>query len=324
MVSRNPRMLENLAIVRRVADTDIPVLVRGESGTGKELVARALHDSSRREAMAFVVINCAAVPETLLEADLFGVRKGTATGVAERKGKFELADGGTMFLDEIGDMSPALQAKLLRVLQDGMVERVGGHTSIKVDVRVVAATNQDLEKRIESGRFRKDLYYRLNAVELTLPPLRELGEDIDDLVKYFVDRFNRELGRKITGAEPEVLDRFRAHPWPGNIRQLEYVVKRAVAVADGTLLRLADLPEEFQQVEPQEGAPRAGRVRQVRDSIERKVAAEVEKRMVHDCLQRAEWNVAEAARFAGYSRVHLYRLMRKHGIRRPKRAKSGQ
>ncbi|HTW91146.1 MAG TPA: sigma-54 dependent transcriptional regulator [bacterium] len=318
MISCNPQMLANLGVVRKVADTNVPVLIRGESGTGKELVARALHHSGRRSALPFIVVNCAAVPETLLEAELFGIHKGIATGVTERKGKFEAADGGTLFLDEVGDMSPQLQAKLLRVLQDSLVERVGGHSSVKVDVRVVAATNQDLHHRITSGAFRKDLYYRLNAVELVLPPLRGRADDIRELAAYFIRKFNTEYGRALTGVDPEVARHLVAHDWPGNIRQLEHVIKRAVVVSEGSTIRLQDLPEEFKGNVPPVGHEPAGQLRHVRASIEAEVCGDVEKRMLLDYMEKAKWNATKAAKLAGYSRMHIYRLLRKHGITRPK------
>ncbi len=321
MVSCSPQMLANLGVVRKVADTNVPVLIRGESGTGKELVARALHHSGRRSALPFIVVNCAAVPETLLEAELFGIHKGIATGVTERKGKFEAADGGTLFLDEIGDMNPALQAKLLRVLQDSLVERVGGHSAVKVDVRVIAATNQDLHKRIAEGMFRKDLYYRLNAVELVLPPLRGRTDDIREFTSYFIRKSNAEFGRAVAGADPEVIQHLLGHDWPGNIRQLEHVIKRAVVVAEGNTIRLQDLPEEFRTgtaaVQPEPVGPLA----RMRASIETEISGDVEKRLLLGYMEKANWNATEAARLAGYSRVHIHRLLRKHGITRPKKKK---
>ena len=320
MVSCSPQMLANLGVVRKVADTNVPVLIRGESGTGKELVARALHHSGRRDAMPFIVVNCAAVPETLLEAELFGIHKGIATGVTERKGKFEAADGGTMFLDEIGDMSPALQAKLLRVLQDSLVERVGGRSATKVDVRVVAATNQDLHRRIAEGMFRKDLYYRLNAVELVLPPLRGRADDIREFASYFIRKFNAEFERAITGADPEVIQHLLAHDWPGNIRQLEHVIKRAVVVAEGDTIRLQDLPEEFKTAVPVAQSEPLGTLRRARASVEAEVGGDVEKRLLLGYMEKADWNATEAAKLAGYSRMHIYRLLRKHGITRPRQS----
>ena len=322
MISRHPQMLQALASVRKVADARVPVLVCGESGTGKELVAKALHESGCRRGGPFVVINCAAITETLLEAELFGVRKGTATGVEGRTGKFESADGGTIFLDEIGDMDPALQAKLLRFLQDGVVERVGGGPQRKVDVRVVAATNQDLEGLIQQGRFREDLYYRLNTVVLELPPLRGRTLDIRDFVQYFISKVNREHHRNIEGVSPAVMKRLVAYDWPGNIRELQHAIERAILMAEGNAIELTDLPAELQQLEPAGGtAVRSGCIRAARQSIQKAVATDVEKTMVLDCLEKAGWNVARAARAAGYSRVHLHRLMKKHGIVRPERSR---
>ncbi len=318
MISCSPQMLANLGVVRKVADTNVPVLIRGESGTGKELVARALHHSGRRSELPFIVVNCAAVPESLLEAELFGIHKGIATGVTERKGKFEAADGGTLFLDEIGDMSPALQAKLLRVLQDSLVERVGGHSAVKVDVRVVAATNQDLHRRIAEGMFRKDLYYRLNAVELVLPPLRGRTDDIREFTNYFIRKFNVEFERALAGADAEVIQHMLAHDWPGNIRQLEHVIKRAVVVAEGSTIRLQDLPEEFRMGIPAAQLGPAGPLRHARAAVETEIGGDVEKRLLLGYMERANWNATEAAKLAGYSRVHIYRLLRKHGISRPR------
>ena len=321
MISRHPQMMQSLAVVRKVADARVPVLVRGESGVGKELVARALHDSSHRRDKPFAVINCAAMPEALLEAELFGIQKGTATGVAGRTGKLELADGGTVFLDEVGDMDPVLQAKLLRFLQDGVVERVGGGHPVEVDVRVVAATNQNLEELIQQGKFRKDLYYRLNAVELTLPPLRGRAVDIRDFVYYFIDRCNQESKRDIRSVSAPALERLIAYDWPGNVRQLQHVVQRAVLMADADTVELKDLPAELQAVLPADREAHTGYVRTARKAAEDKVSSDVERKMVLDCLERADWSVAEAARLAGYSRVHMHRLMRKHDIRRPPRTK---
>jgi len=317
MISHHPQMLANLAVVRKVADARVPVLVHGESGTGKELVARSLHDSGRRRDKPFVVINCAAIPETLLEAELFGIQRGTATGVDARPGKFELADGGTAFLDEIGDMDPVLQAKLLRFLQDGRVERVGGGKPTQVDVRLVAATNQNLPELIRLGKFRTDLYYRLNAVELTLPPLRGRSGDIRDFVHFFIARCNEEFGRNIKGISEPTMDRLVAYGWPGNIRQLKNVIERAVLVAESDALEVKDLPGDLHDVTPVGKEFRSGRIRTARKAVQHAVSDAVERRMVLDCLRKTGWNVAEAARTAGYSRVHLYRLMRKYGIERP-------
>jgi transcriptional regulator with AAA-type ATPase domain/tetratricopeptide (TPR) repeat protein len=250
VVGRNQRMVDVLSTVCAVASQSVPVLIRGESGTGKELVARALHDSGTRPGKPFVAVKCAAVPENLLEAELFGIEKGTATGVATHKGKFEVANGGTIFLDEIGDMSPSLQSKLLRVLQENTFERVGGHVPISVDVRVVAATNQPVAELMAQKKFREDLYYRLNTVELVLPSLSERPEDIPDLVRHFVRSSNQEFGRNVTNVSPEAMSQLTKHHWPGNVRELQHVVERSVLLTRGDTIQLSDLPPGLQpQVE---------------------------------------------------------------------------
>jgi DNA-binding NtrC family response regulator len=229
----SPSMTEVQEIVTRVAAARSTVLIRGESGTGKELVARALHQQSDRAAGPFVAVSCAALSETLLESELFGHEKNAFTGAAtEKKGRFELANGGTLFLDEIGDISPAVQIKLLRVLQQREFERVGGTRTIKVDVRLIAATNADLETLIKDGKFREDLYYRLDVIQLKLPPLRERTEDIPSLVEEFLARFNTENNRQISGFSPEALSLLLIYPWPGNVRELENVVERCVVMSD--------------------------------------------------------------------------------------------
>jgi len=229
----SPAMNEIQEIISRVAAARSTVLIRGESGTGKELVARALHQQSDRASGPFVAVSCAALSETLLESELFGHEKAAFTGAAtEKKGRFELATGGTLFLDEIGDISPSVQVKLLRVLQQREFERVGGVKTIKVDVRLIAATNADLEGLIKEGKFREDLYYRLDVIQIKLPPLRERSEDIELLVEDFLTRFNTENGRQITSIDPEVMSLFLSYSWPGNVRELENVVERCVVMSD--------------------------------------------------------------------------------------------
>lgn len=318
LAGRNLAMIENLRIVSRVASTPVPVLIRGESGTGKELVARALHDSGERRTQPFVAVNCAAVPEGLLEAEFFGVTKGAATGVAAREGKFAAANGGTIFLDEIGDMGLPLQAKLLRVLQEGVFEPLGGNRPVRVDVRLVAATNKDLSALLDESGFRRDLYYRLNTVELVLPPLRERPEDIPEFVRYFVTRSNHEFGRKVLGASDEAMSRLLAYSWPGNIRELQHLVERAVLLARGPVLEVEDLPAELQGLPVESADAGAGTLRQVRTKARAQAAGEGERALLVDSLERAGWNVSEAAELAGYSRAQFYRLLKKHGISRPK------
>ncbi|MGN6135808.1 MAG: sigma-54 interaction domain-containing protein, partial [Aureliella sp.] len=228
-----------------VAPQDLAVLILGESGTGKELVARAVYQHSRRSAGPFLAINCAAIPENLLESELFGHEKGAFTGADRRRiGKFEQCSGGTLFLDEIGDMTPLTQAKVLRVLQDGRFERVGGNETIRTDVRVIAATNRDLEQMVAAGEFRADLYYRLSIVTITLPPLRERGEDLPLLIDHFLRRFSPELGKEVDRIAPDALEVLRRYTWPGNIRELQSVIREALIVSTGPTLLPDFLPLE--------------------------------------------------------------------------------
>jgi transcriptional regulator with GAF, ATPase, and Fis domain/Tfp pilus assembly protein PilF len=313
VVGRNPEVLKVLGHIPRVAATTAPVLICGESGSGKELVARALHESGPRADRPFITVNCAAIPESLLEAEFFGVEEGAATGVVARPGKFELADRGTIFLDEIGDMSPALQAKLLRVIEDKQVTRVGGSKETSVDVWVIAATNMDLESRVRQGRFRSDLLYRLNTIPFVLPPLRRRREDVPALADYFVARTAQTCNRTVRGASKEVLALLAELPWPGNIRQLLHVVERAVILAAGDTLEVTDLPPELRQARP---APTALSVAGIRGA-RRKAGDEAERAVLLEALSRANGNVPEAAKLTGYSRAQFYRLLRKHRIAEP-------
>jgi nitrogen regulation protein NR(I) len=248
IVGRSAIMQEMCKAIGRIAPQDVNVLIVGESGTGKELVARALYSHSQRADKPFLAVNCAAIPEQLLESELFGHEAGAYTGATRRRiGKFEQCGGGTLFLDEIGDMPPSLQAKILRVLQEQRFERIGGNESIQTHVRVLAATNQDLAKLIAEGRFRKDLYYRLNAVTIQVPPLRQRAEDVAELSHYFLFRFNRELNMDLRGFAPEVLEKFQAYPWPGNVRELQGAIKQAMLNASGHLILPEFLPDSFMQ-----------------------------------------------------------------------------
>ncbi|OLC61514.1 MAG: two-component system response regulator, partial [Candidatus Rokubacteria bacterium 13_1_40CM_4_67_11] len=241
LIGRHPRMQDVYKTIGRIAGTDVTVLLRGESGTGKELVARAIHHYSRRSGRPFVAVSCAAIPGTLLESEMFGHERGAFTDAKERRlGKFELAHGGTLYLDEIGDMPVDLQTKLLRALQERTIERVGGHESIAIDVRVLAATNRDLEALMKEGRFREDLYYRLNVVTVNLPPLRERRRDIPLLVEHFLAKHVEELGER--GVAPEALDRLVGYDWPGNVRELENVVQRAMVMATAGVILPEHLP----------------------------------------------------------------------------------
>ena len=237
-------MLEVYKAIGRVVDQKVVVLITGESGTGKELVARAIYHHSERASAPFLAVNCAAIPESLLESEIFGHEKGAFTGADRRRiGKFEQCNGGTMLLDEIGDMPFATQAKLLRLLQDQKFERLGGSETIQTDVRLIAATNRDLKAWSEAGRFRSDLYYRLSVFTIQLPPLRERGTDLEILVRFYVNRFNRDLGREVREVDPEAMDRLRNYHWPGNVRELQSVIKQALLRASGSILLVTFLPD---------------------------------------------------------------------------------
>jgi two-component system NtrC family response regulator len=298
-----PQMMKVFDLVDRVATTNATVLIFGESGTGKELVAKAIHRQSMRQGKPFMPINCGAIPDNLLESELFGYEKGAFTGAVERrKGRFELANGGTIFLDEIGELSPALQVKILRFLQEREIERVGGRESIELDVRIIAATNKDLQQEMEKGNFREDLYYRLSVVSILLPPLRDRGDDIVLLANSFLQHFNREYGKNIQSFSSEALLQLQNYNWPGNVRELENRVKRAVIMARGKRALPEDL--DLQVTE------RGGRLslREVKDRLEKKMIAEV--------LMRNKANISRSARELGISRATLYDLMGKHDISR--------
>lgn len=303
IITRDPGMLNICRSVEKVAPSDATVLLFGESGTGKEVLARALHQLSPRAAKRFVAINCAAIPETLLESELFGYEKGAFTGAnRQTRGKIEFAEGGTFFLDEVGDLSPALQAKILRFLQERVVERIGGREEIPVDVRIVCATHQNLKKLIEEGRFREDLYYRLSEIVISIPPLRERPGDAALLAHAFMNKFSRREGRSIRGFKQDALDAIEAYPWPGNVRELENYLKRAVIMAEGSQIGIADLGLQAPGIEPE-----PLNLRQVRDEAERAAVAKV--------LSRVEGNVAEAANLLGVSRPTLYDLIKRHNLK---------
>jgi two-component system NtrC family response regulator len=304
LVTGDDGMLVLCRAIEKVAPTSASVLLMGESGTGKDVLARAIHALSPRAARAYVAINCAAIPEMLLESELFGHEKGAFTGaIRQTIGKVELAHRGTLFLDEIGDLPHGLQAKLLRFLQERVIERVGGRQPIAVDVRIVAATNQDLAGRIRDNRFREDLFYRLNEVRIDVPPLRARPGDVPLLLEHFVARFNREHGRAIRGLAPDAVDAVLGHDWPGNVRELENRVKRAVIMADGTLLSAADLDlAPSRAAAAQEFDLRGARDRAEREAIRR-------------ALLREQGNVSRAARLLGVSRPTLYEQMRHLNIR---------
>jgi DNA-binding NtrC family response regulator len=311
MIGRSSAMQEAFHALRRVASSRANVLIFGESGTGKELAARAIHDLSARSSGPFVVVNCAAIPETLLESELFGHERGAFTDARERRiGRFEAASGGTLFLDEIAEMAPALQAKLLRALQERSVERLGASQPIAVDVRFVAATNRDLDREVAEGRFRADLYYRVAVVPITLPPLRERGGDVPLLVEEFLKR-SAAAGSEGSRLVPEALAALERHSWPGNVRELENAIERAVALAEGPELGLADLPPAIVQAD-QLDALREG-VRAGRLGFEEAVAR-FEKDLLVEALERSGWNQTRAADRLGITRRQLKLKMDRHEL----------
>ncbi len=311
IVGQSKQMQELLGVVRSIAETDVVVLIQGETGTGKELIARAIHHSSPRKAKRFVAVNCGALAETLLESELFGHEKGAFTGATTRRiGVFEAADGGTLFLDEIGEISPSTQIRLLRVLQEGEFQRVGGSTPIRVDVRVISATNQNLEDLVQKGRFRQDLYYRLNVFPIRIPPLRERTDDIPLLVSHFVEACNRKMNKRVTGVSPETMALLMSQSWPGNVRELENVIQRMIVVAKGDSLELQDLPVEIRSSEM---APRE-KARDLKE-IARESAEVVEKEAILAALAKTGGNVTRAAQSLGISRATLQHKMKIYGLR---------
>ncbi len=337
LVGESPAIRQIYAVVEKVADTPSTVLITGESGTGKELVARALHDNSSRHSGPFIKINCAAIPKTLMESELFGYEKGAFTGaVGSKPGRFELAHGGTLFLDEIGEIPTEMQVKLLRVLQESEFERVGGIKTIKVDVRLLTATNRDLAAEIGTGSFREDLFYRLNVVPIHLPALRERRQDIPLLVDHFIARFNERLKKQITGIEPEAVERLVAHNWPGNIRELENVVERTILFCEGPHIAVDDLPPEISGLPSSASsaslpeitapaapapAPAASAVPPVGEevgSLKEAVRAEterVERELIQRALDETGGNVTQAARKLQISRKSLQTKMKELGLR---------
>ncbi len=302
-----PEMQEIFKLVKKISSCDVPVLILGESGTGKELVARAIHEKSLRKDGPFIPINCGAIPENLLESELFGHEKGAFTGAQLRvQGKVEFAHRGTLFLDEIGELSPALQVKLLRFLQEKVIQRVGGREDIEVDARIIAATNVDIAKAIASGSFRDDLYYRIGVVTLQLPPLRERGEDIRLLAHIFLQRFSREMGKKVRGFSPECQEMIESYAWPGNVRELENKIKRGVIMCETPVI--SDYELGFTE-RPRTKAGRGGESLTLREAKNR-----LESEMVICAIQKYTGNVAKAAEALGISRPTIYDLMKKHGF----------
>jgi Nif-specific regulatory protein len=309
IIGTGQKIQQVVRLIERIRDSLVNVLITGESGTGKELVAKAIHYTSPRARRPFVALNCAALPETLVESELFGIEKGVATGVEPRVGHFQKADGGTLFLDEIGDLSPAAQAKILRVLQERVVERVGGRTSIPVDVRLLAATNKDLEAEIAKGTFREDLYYRIKVIHIHMPPLREIREEIPLLASHFLREYCRESGLAAMEFSPGVMRKLAAAPWPGNIRQLRNEVLRMAACARQSVITDDDLWEEPPapaQTAPQASPPKV-------QSLKRAIA-DLERHMIREALSITRNNQQQAAKLLGLSRQGLINKMKRYSL----------
>lgn len=311
IVGNSEKIQEPIRMVRSIAETDVTVLIHGETGTGKELIARAIHANSPRRRNRFVAVNCGSLAETLLESELFGHEKGAFTGaLMQRKGIFEVADGGTLFLDEVGEIPPATQVKLLRVLQEREFQRVGGTDPVQVSLRIVAATNQNLEELIIQGRFRKDLYYRLNVVPIVVPPLRERPEDIPLLVSHFIDKWNPQMNKCVRGMNHQAITLMMGYGWPGNIRELENAIQRMMVTAAGELLDVQDLPPELRGTQ-------AGVQMRTKDlkGVARWSAGIAEKSAILDALVEAQWNVTQTARSLRVSRATLQSKMKLYGLR---------
>jgi len=320
-----PQMQQVFAMIKKVASIDVPILILGESGTGKEVVARAIHNRGIRKDGNVIAINCGAIPESLLESELFGHEKGAFTGAQNRvQGKVEYAEGGTLFLDEIGEMAPLLQVKLLRFLQEKVIQRVGGREDIPVDTRIVAATNVDIQDSITNGKFREDLYYRIGVITIELPPLRERGDDIELLANIFLRRFGQEFGQKVRGYSSAALSWLRTYDWPGNVRELENKIKRAVVMAESPIIEACDLGFEEKQ-EPVESSNTHGDdtsqdIKNKTNEISfagmtlKDARQQVEKNLIQQAMERSQGNILKAAEELDVSRPTFYDLLKKHGL----------
>jgi DNA-binding NtrC family response regulator len=301
ILGKNTRMQEIFELISDIADTDSTALIQGESGTGKELIARAIHFNSHRKNKPFVIANCSAYSQNLLESELFGHEKGSFTGAIRRKiGRFEMANGGTIFLDEIGEVSPPTQILLLRVLQDHRFERVGGEETLEVDVRVIAATNKNLTEEMKKGTFREDLYYRLNVIPIFVPPLRERKDDIPHLVSHFLLKFSHERGKEVNGFSPEVMEILLAHSWPGNVRELENVIEHATIIAKQDKILMKDLPQPLLQ--------------RPLPAQEFTTLQDYEKNLIFKTLQETNWNKHKTSKKLNINRSTLYGKMRRYGL----------
>ena len=312
IISASPKMETVKKMILKVARSNSTVLVRGESGTGKELIARAVHNQSPRSAEMFQAVNCAAINENLLESELFGHEKGSFTGAhAEKKGLFEIADRGTLFLDEIAELDVGIQAKLLRALQERKIRRVGGTHEINVDVRVIAATNRDLRAMVSDGRFRDDLYYRINVLSIDVPPLRERREDIPVLIEYFLKKHTKNTARLVRGLTPETKKLMNEYSWPGNVRQLESAIERAILLSEGDLITQEDLPTEVRQ---EVGPASEGAFKLPAEGIN---FEDVERHLITQAMEQTDYNITRAAKLLGLTFRTLQYRLEKFGIKRP-------
>lgn len=307
IIGTSPQIQNTVRLIEQISDSSVNILITGESGTGKELVAKTIHYNSPRARSPFVALNCAALPESLVESELFGIEKGVATGVERRIGKFETANGGTLFLDEIGDLSLSAQAKILRALQEGVIERVGGRKEIPVDIRVLAATNKDLESEIKKGNFRRDLYYRLKVIHIEMPALREIPEDIPLLANSFLNKYCLEMGKEPKKLTPGALRYLMKYSWPGNVRELENRIKRLVVLTPRKVITEEDLSDDIRSASEKAPLPKA---QSFKEAVE-----ELEKRLISEALQMCRQNQMQTAKALGLSRQGLIKKMKRYGIK---------
>lgn len=317
IIGKSPSICEVFSLIEKVQDTDSTVLIQGESGTGKELIAQALHYGGERRDNPFVPVNCGAIPAELLESELFGHEKGAFThAIRTRIGRFEMADKGTVFLDEIAEMSPVLQVKLLRVLQERKFERVGGAKTITSDFRVIAATNRDLAEEVRNGNFREDLYYRLTVIPIESPPLRERKSDIPLLVEKFLERFCVSKKRVIRGVDDDAMECLKRYPWPGNVRELENMIERMVILAAGEVITMDDLPPQLLNPTASMASPAVAEIPET-DFCLSEVVAEYERKLIVRALQQTGWVKNRAAKLLKVNRTTLLEKMKRHGVVKP-------
>lgn len=314
LIGKSKQMQEVYELIAKIAKKDVTVLILGESGVGKEMVAKAIHQNSQRKDGPFIKVNCAALPDQLLESELFGYEKGAFTGAGrQKKGMFELADGGTIFLDEIGDMSLATQAKILRVLQEHEFQRLGGEETIRVNVRVLAATNIDIQQAIEIGKFREDLYYRLNVVRINMPPLRERPEDIPLLTNEFIKEYNQKHNKEINGVAPDAMRLLMSYDWPGNVRELKNICEQAVVLNESNVITAADLPVEIRGKGFNLDANQSN---QSLKDITKNLTSEIERKIITETLEETGWNRNETAQKLGITPRTLYNKIKEYKIER--------